>query len=481
MDEKCDNKETLLSLINNLYTEFIVTGKKTYIILEGDQVTYERIQSIKTEYGDVSTWLIPFVGDWHFLKNYQEVLLKIYFDAGLSELAVASKYLPKSIGTNFTRTHLFLLEVWESIFCTLMSFYLEAEAPENFLQEVSDMVKNSPPSELQESALRNLKEMLEEISDKSKDMCQFRIFVDTHSKQNQTLRFWSQFLFQDCLTYIALFLAIRSGNWNLRNAAFKLMAPLFTAFDRPKYSKLIPHHFLEMHTIPDMVLAHLKRGAFTVSILGRACHSVGVDEAHEMCINRECKEFIIRPSADYISRTAASLPVRSKAITNLEQQIFADRKSPTVEKITSLHTTDPECMKHTSNVQAQIQKLKTDSVSFPKFHASNLQHLFNSKAITRQQSHDLMNFREIGQIEYQRNVDYHILRTPSVKPPKHRKSLLTFTERRVRQKKGSQIEKERKLQLECWKKRVSFAVTTGVQDSMLYQQCLELPRAMQEV
>ena len=256
------------------------------------------------------------------------------------------------------------------------------------------------------------------------------------------------------------------------------MAPLFTAFDRPKYSKLIPHHFLEMHTIPDMVLAHLKRGGFTVSILGRACHSVGVDEAHEMCINRECKEFIIRPSADYISRTAAFLPVRSKAITNLEQQIFADRKSPTVEKITSLHTADPECMKHTSNVQAQVQKLKTDSVSFPKFHASNLQHLFNSKAITPQQSHDLLNFREIGQIEYQRNVDYYILRTPSVKPPKHRKSLLTFTERRVRQKKGSQIEKERKLQLECWKKRVSYAVTTGVQDSMLYQQCLELPRAI---
>ena len=54
-------------------------------------------------------------------------------------------------------------------------------------------------------------------------------------------------------------------------------------------------------------------------------------------------------------------------------------------------------------------------------------------------------------------------------------SLLTFTERRARQKKGSQIEK---LQLECWKKRVSFAVSTGIQDSMLYQQCLELPRAI---
>ena len=89
-----------------------------------------------------------------------------------------------------------------------------------------------------------------------------------------------------------------------------------------------------------------------------------------------------------------------------------------------------------------------------------------------------MNFRQLRQTEYERNVDFYILCTPSVNPPKHRKSLLTFTEKRTRQKKGSQIEKERRIQLECWKKRVSFAVTTGIKDNMQYQQCIELPRAI---
>jgi len=41
LDEKCDNKETLLSIINDLYTQFILSGKKTHVVLEGDQVTYE--------------------------------------------------------------------------------------------------------------------------------------------------------------------------------------------------------------------------------------------------------------------------------------------------------------------------------------------------------------------------------------------------------------------------------------------------------
>ncbi len=64
----------LLSIINDLYTEFILSGKKTHIILEGDQATYERLHSIRVEYGNESKWLIIFPGDWYFLKNYQEVL-----------------------------------------------------------------------------------------------------------------------------------------------------------------------------------------------------------------------------------------------------------------------------------------------------------------------------------------------------------------------------------------------------------------------
>ena len=219
--------ETLLSLIHNLYSEFVVTGKKNYIISEGDQATYERIQSIKGEYRDDSTWLIPFVGDWHFLKNYQEVLLKVYFDGSLCDLAIASKYQPKSIGTNFTRTHHFLLEVWEALFRVLMNFYLSKEAPTSFLPDISHMVESSPDCKLQDSVLRNLKEMLEEIDSKAKDML---MFTDTIAIQNHTLQFWCQFLFKDCLAYIALFLGICSGDWDLRVAALKLMVPLFTSF-----------------------------------------------------------------------------------------------------------------------------------------------------------------------------------------------------------------------------------------------------------
>ena len=107
-------------------------------------------------------------------------------------------------------------------------------------------------------------------------------------------------------------------------AAIKSMAALFTAFDRPNYQKLLPQHIVNILTIPKEILSHLSNGGFTVSITGRPFHSVGIDEAHEMCINKECKEYITRPSADYINRTAMFLPVRAKSMKNIETQLFPE-------------------------------------------------------------------------------------------------------------------------------------------------------------
>ena len=84
-------------------------------------------------------------------------------------------------------------------------------------------------------------------------------------------------------------------------AAIKSMAALFTAFDRPNYQKLIPQHIVDVLALPYGILSELTKGGFTLSIRGRRGHNIGIDEAHKMCINKECKEFITRPSADYIN------------------------------------------------------------------------------------------------------------------------------------------------------------------------------------
>ena len=62
----------------------------------------------------------------------------------------------------------------------------------------------------------------------------------------------------------------------------KSMAPIFVAFDRPHYQKLIPNHLRDFAKMPDDMIKFLKSGAFVCSITGKHMHSVALDEAHEM-------------------------------------------------------------------------------------------------------------------------------------------------------------------------------------------------------
>ena len=107
--------------------------------------------------------------------------------------------------------------------------------------------------------------------------------------------FWAEFVLSNCCGYISLFLAIRSANWDLRLGSLKCMSPIFAAFDRTTYRKLIPQHIADCLIMPKNILASLQNGGFAVSILGHSWHSVALDECHEMLINRDCKDSITRP------------------------------------------------------------------------------------------------------------------------------------------------------------------------------------------
>ena len=89
-----------------------------------------------------------------------------------------------------------------------------------------------------------------------------------------------------------------------------------------------------------------------------------------------------------------------------------------------------------------------------------------------------MTFRSIGQKEFQTLVEYSILQAPSVHVPKRQKRLRTFSERKPLAKRVSDVEKERKLQIECWKKRVAFACKTGRVIEDTFEQYVELPHAL---
>ena len=124
----------------------------------------------------------------------------------------------------------------------------------------------------------------------------FTHFMEDLSQKYETVRFWYQYVSIDCFAYRGLFLSVRYQNWELHNGSLKVMAAVFSAFDRPIYQEIIPQHLKDLLTMPSSVLHHLQKGSFSVRLSPSEWHGVALDECHEICINKDAKLAVVHPN-----------------------------------------------------------------------------------------------------------------------------------------------------------------------------------------
>lgn len=250
--------------------------KYKYLAVIGDGKTYDHLHTLKVEYGQELNWLIPMPGDWHILKNYQEVLLKVYFDGGLRETAKQAGYsdgVLNSIGgcNKFKRSHEFIMNVWEAIFRAFLHDFTTKNPHINKIkQQVKEILltENTTEDEQNIPALFTL--IVRLCEDEGRVNTDFQQYIATLSAQDKTVKLWTKFILDDCLPYVGLYIAMRSGNWNLRMCSIKKMAAHFTAYDRTTYQRLIPRHIAEMLKAPPQLLSSLQNGGFVASLSGNS-------------------------------------------------------------------------------------------------------------------------------------------------------------------------------------------------------------------
>ena len=223
----------------------------------------------------------------------------------------------------------------------------------------------------------------------------------------------------------------------------------------------------------------LHQGGFVVSVCGNAWHSVGIDEAHEMLINRECKSSIVRPHPEYINRLARYIPSRTKALENLKQQLFPESKQqqPTIISPFSLNPNDRKCE---FNIQAQVSAMKKHSLFSVDGRSSELRNPYTNKEATLQQENDLLNFRSIGEKEFLQRIKSFILKQPSTLAPNRKRHLQTFSAGQKNSRKISQLERDRRLILSAMKNKMQFSKRTGRPIDKPGEQLIELPLAISD-
>ena len=121
------------------------------------------------------------------------------------------------------------------------------------------------------------------------------------------------------------------------------MAANFAAFDHPIYQQLISTHIVDMAHAPSKLLEFFECGGFAVSISGKSYHNIGLDEAHEMLINRQTKQAIVCPSKEYINRVAKYIPHRMEAIQNFKTQLFPSKTEGTDKQELPIFSADTYC------------------------------------------------------------------------------------------------------------------------------------------
>ena len=280
-------------------------------------------------------WLLPFPGDWHIMFNYQKVLMKLYCDAGLKQLGEISGHRAETLTSliqcnHFRRTHNLLSQVAQAFYQFFLTLY--TARPE--ISEALQMINTTLTSVIDAFASVSTEEEVNDFSIAANDKFSkipitfdtFHSFLRKLSTKQDTIKFWYQFVFEDCLTYLAMYISLRTRDWGLRTASIKLMAPLFEALDRQIYQRLIPRHLMELEKMPAEVLYELVNGGFTVRLCAIEMHRVALDECHEMKINKDAKMAVVRPSVEKMEHMSHSLQFTANCINNFKHQLFPEKR-----------------------------------------------------------------------------------------------------------------------------------------------------------
>ena len=239
------------------------------------------------------------VGTWHLIKDYLGVFLKKYQEAFVVKLL--SKFLTKGNIESavackvWEKSHHYTMWMMAALYREQVTRFIEyAEDKEVDLSELKSQI-TSAASILTESSHITVEEVNEFV-------CSYKNVTATLKRHDELYKEFlkhgslndDQFaLFltamEDFEAYLAVYLSIRSADWDLRVAGIKLMAPRFMRSGAAVYKWLIMRHLADITTYPENILERLRVGGWVSCLKDGKGVSLARDEYHERTASKDIK------------------------------------------------------------------------------------------------------------------------------------------------------------------------------------------------
>lgn len=109
------------------------------------------------------------------------------------------------------------------------------------------------------------------------------------------------------------------GDFELREAAIRMVGPLFLAYNKNLYHALCIHHLVDIARLSENERA-FATAITSLSLKGNVGKNSGLDEIQEMTFNLYIKVMATRLNIDYLSSLSLTLQCKSQSVATFETE-----------------------------------------------------------------------------------------------------------------------------------------------------------------
>ncbi|CAB1121562.1 unnamed protein product [Ectocarpus sp. CCAP 1310/34] len=287
-------------------------GRRRAVVV-GDQETFTLVHKVKKLHKDKYAWVVPWIGDWHLLEHTLDVLFRKWGGFALIPLAKAADCYDKKLeGKNYHKRHNFFVGFLEALWRACIGEV--KETPQSGGMRLSD-----------EELLANL------------------LGYRDNQTKHKTFGQWADFLLSDGMAYLAVYIGIRTGDFDLREAAIRKIAPLFLGYNKNLCHALCIQHLADIARLSPAERLFISE-TFSLSRSGKPGKNTGLDEIQEMTMNKDIKQAATGTDVRYLQRlnlTLQTLPTVAREVKEMygssviyNRKIYAsDHRRKIVDKI----------------------------------------------------------------------------------------------------------------------------------------------------